>query len=1098
MILLFATALLILLPVRTDGQRRPSSVTRILTGIVSDDQGGLPGATVYMLNTDNRIVCGEVTGLQGEYLIELPENTEGLTIVIGFIGYGTVRVPYTGQKELNVHLKDNYETLSSAVVSENADRKNIVGVNRANDGTAREFIDVTAYEDMSVTSIEDMLQGKLANVDILSSSGDPGTVSTIRIRGASSLNSSSEPLIVIDGIPQDTEIDDDFDFGDADVENFGALINISPNDIQSIEVLKDAAATALWGSRAAGGVILITTKQGMAHKPRFSITQKFNWSFEPSRIAVLSGQEYTTLMQDALWNWVQDGDFLASRINKLTGQKDILYDRSYEYFDEFNCDTDWLGLVTRNTLNNTTDFSIDGGGDMANYRFSIGHEKQNGTTRGTDYDRITSRLNVTVKFSKKFKVDTRFNYIESSRNQPYGTMSSDLSISGNSNLVYDTNAQVRKPVRNTALIKMPNVSPWVLDDQSNATDEYFNVPESSLQGLFPNPLAHVNESQNKTKVRSMGAAFSAFYNPVKGLNLSGNVSYTLSAVRNGSFLPESVLNVKWSNKSYNQGVEAQANKSVIYADIKATWNLKAGRKNDFVFTFSDQIESVSNNSYSITTSGSGTQEVSSPASEGKIVSMSSAVSQRRTMGLMGSVNYVYAQRYAVTLSCRINANSNTGRTNRWSNVRPSVSAVWRINNEKWMKNVKWVNELRLRGSWGQSEKTPNSNNITGTFTSDNEYLEYPTIKPGKLQLDNLKPEIVTMYNFGADGSFLDNRISFSAEVYNKNTKDLLMQGMPIQSSTGYSTIRWYNAGNMRNYGWEVTLSLNNIIKIGDFRVSFTNLNISHNVNAITWLPDNMVAEKYVLGNGNYARKLIEGNPIGAIYGYRFAGVYQNYDETLARDADGNLMRDVNGNVVQTTIGGIARHPGDSRYEDINHDGIIDENDIVYLGSSWPVLTGGGAIVLNWKGFQFRTSFHFRTGQSIVNMTRHDLESMSNANNQSKTVLKRWRYEGDQTDIPRALWGTNYNSLGCSKFVEDGSFFKIKDITLRYNVPVKYLKRTRISKLSVYVTSYNLLTATRYSGQDPEIGVEAGAYGLAVDRSRTPVAKRVSAGLSIDF
>ncbi|MCM1176321.1 MAG: carboxypeptidase-like regulatory domain-containing protein [Clostridium sp.] len=183
MILLFATALLMLMPVRTNGQRRPSSVTRILSGIVSDDQGGLPGATVYILNTDKRIVCGEVTGLQGEYLIELPENTEGLTVVIGFIGYETVRVPYDGQKELNVHLKDNYETLSSAVVSENADRKNIAGVNRANDGTAREFIDVTAYEDMSVTSIEDMLQGKLANVDILSSSGDPGTVSTIRIRG---------------------------------------------------------------------------------------------------------------------------------------------------------------------------------------------------------------------------------------------------------------------------------------------------------------------------------------------------------------------------------------------------------------------------------------------------------------------------------------------------------------------------------------------------------------------------------------------------------------------------------------------------------------------------------------------------------------------------------------------------------------------------------------------------------------------------------------------------------------------------------------------------------------------------------------------------
>lgn len=1079
-------------------QKKGSGDVKVLSGVVSDDQGILPGATVYLMNADRRIVCGTVTGAQGEYLIDLPSNTEGLTIVVGFIGYRNYKTPYTGQKVLNVVLKENNETLSTAVVSTKSERKNVLGVKNVNDGTAKEMIDVTSLQDMSATSIEDMLQGKLANVDIMSASGDPGTVSTIRIRGASSLNSGSDPLIVIDGIPQDTEIDQDFDFGDADVENFGAMLNISPNDIQSIEVLKDAAATALWGSKAAAGVIVITTKQGGVHKPRFSLTQKFNYTFEPKPIEVLNGKEYTTLMQDELWNWVKDGEFLPARINKLNGQKDILYDQSYEWFDEFNCDTNWLDLVTRSSLNSTTDFSLDGGGEMANYRFSLGYEDQDGTTKGTDYARITSRLNVTIKFSKKFRVDTRFNYTESTRNQPYGTSSSDLSIGGNSGLNYDTNGQVKKPVRNTALIKMPNVSPYVLDDYGMPTDEYFSAPSNSIQGIFPNPLAQVMESTNRTKLRSIGANFGVYYNPIKGLNITGSVAYTLTAVRNNSFLPESVLNVLWSNKSYNQGVEAQANKAVLYANIKATYAFKVAKKHEFLFTASDQIESVNNNSYSITTSGSGAEEVSTPSAQGKIVSMASAESKRRTVGLMASVNYVYDQRYAITVAGRINANSNTGKSHRWSSPRPSISAVWRINNEKFMKDVKWVNDLRLRGSWGQSEKTPGSNYVTGTFTSDGEYVDNPAMKPNKIQLDNLRPEIVQQYNIGADGSFLNNRINFMVEFYNKNTYDLLMQNMAIQSSSGYSNIRWFNAGDMRNYGFEFSMSLNNIVKKGDFRLSLTNLNISRNVNEITSIPTNMVAEKYSLGNGNYARKLMEGNPIGAIYGYRFEGIYQNYDETLARDAGGQLIRDVNGKTVQTTIGGNAVHPGDSKYADINHDGVINENDIIYLGSSYPLITGGGALVMNWKGLQFRMSLHFRLGQKIINMAKHDLESMSNANNQSKAVLNRWRYEGDDTDIPRALWGTNYNSLGCSKFVEDGSFLKIKDITLRYNFSNKAIRKVRMSKASVYVTAYNIATFTKYSGQDPEIGVEAGAYGLAVDRSKTPPSIRVAVGVSLDF
>ena len=1058
-------------------------------------QGPLPGATVYLQNSDQRIVSGAVTGVQGEYMLKLPYNQENLTLVVAFVGYTTKKEPYRGQAVFNAILEDNTEALRSAIVDAKMTSKDHMGVSKENLGTATEVIDITQFEDMTATSIEDVIQGKVANLDVISSSGDPGTMSTIRIRGTASLNASNEPLIVIDGIPQDNEIDDDFDFGDADVENFGALLNISPNDIQSIEVLKDAAATALWGSKAANGVLLITTKQGAPHKPRFTLSQKLNLSFEPAQIPLLSGSEYVTLMQDAMWNWIKDGDFLASRVNKLNNQKDILYDKSYEFFDEFNCNTDWLDLISRNSLNSTTDFSMDGGGEMANYRFSLGYEDQKGTTIGTDYNRITSRLNVTIKFSKKFKVDSRFNYVESSRNLPYGTTSSEIS-----SMSYDSNAQIKKPVRNTAMIKMPNMSPYVLDSYGNITDEYFNAPESSLQGIFPNPLAHVYESVNRTKVRAVGAAFGMYYNPIKGLNITANISYNLQSALNNSFLPASVLNVKWTNNNYNQGVEAHTNKTTFFGDVKVNYNTKIAQKHQINLTLADQVEGSTNNSYSITTSGSGAMEVSTPASQGKIQSMASAQSQRRTMGIMGSFNYVYDERYAITIAGRMNANSNTGKSDRWTSIRPSISAVWRINNEKFIKkNAKWINDLRLRGSWGKSDRVPNSNYVTGTFSHENEYMDNPALKPNKMQLDNLRPEVVTQFNVGLDGSLFNNKVNFTFDRYDKRTSDLLMQNMAIQSSTGYSTIRWYNAGDVRNHGWEFTLSLNNIIRINDFRVSFTNLNISRNVNEITELPTNMVAEKYTIGNGNYARKIMEGSPIGAIFGYIYDGVYQNYDETLARDANGSYIKDINGNTVPVRVGGTTRmRPGDAKYRDINYDGVIDEHDIVYLGSSYPTITGGGSVVFNYKGWQLRTSLHFRLGQSIVNMAKHDLENMSNANNQSKSVLHRWRYEGDQTDIPRALWGTNYNSMGSSRFVEDGSFFKIKDITLRYNLPQRLCKKVNLNKISVYATSYNLVTFTKYSGQDPEVNVESGAYGIAIDRSKTPPARRVAFGVTLDF
>jgi hypothetical protein len=346
---------------------------------------------------------------------------------------------------------------------------------------------------------------------------------------------------------------------------------------------------------------------------------------------------------------------------------------------------------------------------------------------------------------------------------------------------------------------------------------------------------------------------------------------------------------------------------------------------------------------------------------------------------------------------------------------------------------------------------------------------------------------------------LKNRINLAFEVYNKKTTDLLQRDARIVSSTGFQSIKWYNAGSVLNRGWEIMLNLNNIYTAGKWKFSLTNVNLSRNVNKILSLPDNLITDQFTLANGNYARKVMEGNPIGSIYGFRFEGIYQNYDQTLARDAQGSLIRDINGNTVPIRIGGTWRQrPGDVKYADLNYDGVIDAYDIVYLGSSFPTVTGGASLRIDYGPWMLRISAHARLGQSIVNKVRHDMESMNTGDNQARTTLNRWRYEGDLTDVPRALWGTNYNSLGSSRFVEDGSFVKIKDVTLNYRVPERLTRLLGVTRASFFFTSYNLFTFTRYTGQDPEVGTGNRVLAIAVDENRTPPSRRFAAGLSFDF
>ncbi len=1061
----------------------------ILKGTVTDQEGeALPGANVCFENINNRLIIGVVTNVNGEYFLQTSNvSNQKLKVVCSFIGFKTKTIEYTGQQTLNIVLESDMQTLDDVVVQGVTMERDIIGVPIKNLAVAHEKIELTEMESMPATSVEDALQGRMANVDIIASSGDPGSKMAIRIRGTSSLNASSEPLIVIDGIPYDTDIRDDFDFATANEEDFGALVNISPTDIASIEVLKDAAATAIWGSKGANGVLLINTKKGSRGKTRFSINQKLDYKREPNQIPMLDGKQYVTLIQDAMWNRMHDQGFNKYQLmNSLTKYPEINFDPEFVYFDEYNQNTNWIDLITQDGISSETNFSMSGGGDKAIYRFSLGSLNEIGTTIGTGFDRISSRLNIDYKFSQKLKVGASFSYSEGQRENNWS----------NNNLT---------SIRSHAQIKMPNMSPYVIDEDGSMTNMYF-VPiktsdYSPFQGTWDryvfNPVAMAHDSYNRTTNRAVRMTFNLQYRLLNDLTFHSDIGFDISTSKTKKFLPQSATGVVWTDKNFNRADDLMSNSTSRNIINKLIYNKRFNEKHQIIFSGLNHIQEYYGDNYSSGVSGLGSGELGDPSNGGNIRDFGSGISRTRTIGMAINGHYNYDDRYLFNLGYRYDGNSRMGNDNRWGGF-PSISFAWRLSEENFMEQFEWLSDAKARISWGQSGNSPSgSYPYIGKYSPIGSYGGISAVSPVTIQLNRLKWEVVTQRNFGLDLSFLEHKLDVTFDLYNKLTTDLLQKDVKVPSSTGHSKVSFYNSGEVVNYGWEFRVNAKNIIKANDLRVSF-NFNLSRNRNKVLELPDNVNYEKYSFGNGKYAQNVVINNPIGAFYGYRFLGIYQTDEQTYARDAEGQVMTDVTGQPVPLRINNIQVRPGDAIYEDINHDGVIDKYDIVYLGNSMPIVTGGAGINTYYKGFSFRAFFHARFGQSVINEARMNSENMYGSSNQSTAVLKRWRFPGDDTEIPRAMWGRGYNYLGSDRFVDDATFIRLKQLSLSYKLPKEWVQKVACERVELAVTAYDVITWTNYLGQNPEVGLSGGIYQLAIDKSYTPRPIRYAFTLSVDF
>lgn len=1060
-----------------------SAQKRVITGTVlgeSDiDTEPIIGANVVLVNGQGRYIKGAVTDIDGNFTLEVPANAGKLKVQASYIGMETQAVPYTGQTTQNFTLRSTSTLQEVVVVGQASDQ---MGVTKRLQTSSIQKLNVSDIVEQSpVGSIEEAIQGQISGLDI-SVGGDPGAKNSIQIRGISTLDSNVDPLIVVDGVPYTSDIADNFSFSTASAEDFGALLNIAPSNIESIEVLKDASATAIYGSKGANGVIIINTKRGSKGKTQFQFSTKLTAKLEPASIPLLDGSQYTALMQDALWNAANAKGVTGAlnEMDKLFNANEINYNRNYMYYDEYNCNTDWLSAVKQDAVILDNNFAMSGGGEKATYRFALNQYNEDGTTRGTDLSRLQAQFKITYNFTDRLRVHTDFAFTNTNKN-----------------------ANVLDNARQMAMTKMPNLSPYWIDDVTGQPTDRFFTQQSDFQGSYTsngnyNPVALVDRGYYKTSLREEKMTIRMDYDFPFHLKFSGWVSLNMKTNKYKKFLPQEATGVLWTNSNANRSTDQVSDAFTLQSEGKFIYNNTFAEKHNLVATALFRTYQSESFNQSSVTYGNASTNLADPVVGSVVGGAGSSNSEGRSVSLVSQAIYSYDERYALKASLTYEGNSAMGARNRFGSY-PAFGLAWNIDREPFFReqNFKWLDEAKFRAGLGWSGKAPSgSARYFGAYSSIGQYVDNQAVAPNRMQLDKLKWQTTRELDFGVDLGFW-NVLNLTFDYYDKRTYDLLIQNTNLPVTTGYNKIAWINSGVLSNKGVEFRFDYQ-VFTTKDWNLNI-NANVSRNINKVEELPITYVQENYTFGNGRYAMRIVEGAPIGAFYGYQYEGVYQNTAETYARDAEGNVMYNYQGLPIVMHNGPQTVYPGDAKYKDINHDGVINENDIVYLGNANPKFTGGGGFKLKWKDLMLTTFFYGRFGQKVINSARMNLESMYGTNNQSTAVLHRWRSEGDQTDIPRALYGMGYNYLGSDRFVEDASFLRLKTLSLSYNLPGKFVRSLGIglSRANVFATAYDLFTWTGYKGQDPEVSLPT-ATKLVMDGAQTPVSKRYAFGVTINF
>lgn len=1067
----------------------------------------MAGANVIWQNKDGRTITGAQTDFDGNFSFA-DVVRPGDQLVITFTGYKKITLPLSADKQVyNCTMQEESVALKDVEVT--AVRRQSSGMLNIAENqvtTSSKKIDMSELEDIAVADVTDALQGRVAGVDMVATSGAPGAGMSIRVRGTTSINGSSEPLIILDGFPYETSIDDDFDFSTADENDYATMLNIAPDDIKEITVLKDAAATAIYGSKAAAGVLMITTKRGQISKPTVAYSFKGSMSKAGEPMPMLSGDQYTSLIMEELYN--AGTPFSPTSYPQLANDAYNLYN----YYN-YGQNTNWYKEATQQGYTQDHSISIQGGSQKAQYRVSFNYYNAEGTTLGEGYDRLSSRINLDYNISEKLKFSASMSYTYSVTDRNYITALKE-----------------QYNVLSGALQRAPNMAVYGYDESGLLTDNYF-TPATTLSGsywqntyLSPyNAVAMANEGYYRQRGNRILPNVQLQYRALKWLRYILELSFDVNNVKHNAFVPQSATGRPWTEQTVNYAMDKDAEAFSMTTNNKLFFTPDLGEDHSLQIVVGLRTEDTRTKNFVDAVSNTASINLTDPSNGGFTSTdnsfFGSSSSEVRSVGVFGQVQYAYKYRYIIGLAGNYEGSSKFGAGNRWA-LYPSYSLRWRISDEEWVKDLAekiYMTEWSFRGSYGESGSsraltTYASQATYGTYAYT--YLGHQGSTQSGLQLTSLKWERTRSLTIGTDLGFWDNRINAHFEWYYKTSDLLINKNRAIPSTSGFSAVAFLNDAGMKNRGIELD------VDVVPYRTKDWNIKVSGNIaRNENELKDDLETSGTWAGNAleakYYPTLQLAGQPLGSFYGYIYEGVYMNTDETIARDQNGQKIYtfDEKGNQVPVYMR--FNYPtadyqfvaGDAKYKDVNHDGNINEQDVVYLGNGNPLLTGGFGLNVKYKQWSLNTFFNFRYGNDVVNLARANAESMRGFDNQSTSVLRRWTHEYTVADVaagnapkdllPRAVFNRGYNSLASSRFIEDGSFLRFKTATIKYEVPKSLLQKTPLSQASIYFQMNNIYVWTDYTGADPEVSISS-ATKPGFDTSTTPRSKDFTLGLSVKF
>lgn len=1013
-----------------------SAQSKRVTGVVSDNAGPIPGASVRVKGS----TTGTTTTPTGIYSLNVPD---GAVLVVTYVGYATQEIPVGDRSTVNITLLSNSQALQEIVVIGygTSQRKDLTG--------SVSSVSADQVAKVPVTQLDQALQGRAAGVQVTNNDGAPGAGVSVQIRGVGSL-SSNDPLYVVDGYPIT-----------------GGLNNINPNDIASMDILKDASATAIYGVRAANGVVIITTKKGRKDGVQVSLDLNGSIQSKPKTYDVLNAEQWATLANETPINKLPEWSTPSALTN-----------------------ADWQDAVYRTGSRQNYNLAIRGGNEKVQTAFSAGYFDQKGIVIGSFFKRINLSTNVDYSVNKWLKANTSLKYSRQNNANPFGTGSL---------------------LQLAALI--PTITGNKLTDQikdGNGNYGYFN-PVNIYTRSWNNPVYFIETLDTKNQTNYFLSTTSLEATIVDGLKVKTNLGINSSDYSGYYFTPADLRSQEQYNVASNNALSTysqSANNTYEWLWENTISYSKTFGKHSFDF-----VGGVSQQKTSFRTIGGNGNDLPSNAIRdlSQVKNLVAYGNQLVTTlaSQFGRLSYKYDDKYLLTATVRRDGSSKFYEGNQYG-IFPSASLAWRAKQEDFLKDVSFISDLKFRAGYGE---VGNQAGIPpflflarygsgGPATSANN-VGYPfngTYQTGLayINLDNqfLTWETSRQTNIGIDLAFLNNDLGVTVDYYRKDSKDFLLE-VPSPTQSGTPT-RAQNAGSIRNEGFEFAINYRHKVS-SDFNYGLgLNLTTVSNkllsINRGTTSLLNLVVLNNAAGNGwNQFSRTYIGQPIGEFYGYEDLGIFQTQAEIDALDdnaPDGHYQ----GTDAQPTV------PGDRKFKDINGDGQITADDRTSLGSPLPKFYGGFNLDLNYKAFDFNAFLYGSYGNKIFNYAARNLESFQAAgfvgvqNVSQEYFENRWTPTNPSNRYARVNYNDDIsaNNVPSSVYVENGSYLRLRNVTLGYTLPGELAKKLSVSKVRLSLSAQNLFTITGYSGLDPEVGQPTGN-----DPNNTSVQKQGPTAAGID-